>query len=98
MSRVANWWDRLPACRFVSIQAGSLFYVALSVLLLAPSTTLSAAEADFDTKAYLQTHCIRCHGEEEQNADRRFDSLGAELSDHQISRTLAGNPGRRQSR
>jgi len=62
----------------------SLFYVCLSILLLLP-TILLAAEADFDTKAYVQTYCIRCHGVEEQNADRRFDSLEAELSDHQTA-------------
>ncbi len=49
------------------------------------AATLCAAETDFDTKAYLQNHCIRCHGVDEQNADRRFDTLGAELSDHQTA-------------
>ncbi len=52
---------------------------------LTPCATFAAAEADFDTKAYLQNHCIRCHGVDEQNADRRFDTLGAELSDHQTA-------------
>jgi hypothetical protein len=52
--------------------------------VLSPGSTV-AAEADFDTKGYLQNHCIRCHGVEEQNADRRFDSLGAELTDYQIA-------------
>ncbi|MFK8112383.1 MAG: DUF1592 domain-containing protein [Rubripirellula sp.] len=49
------------------------------------ASTVLAAETDFDTKAYVQTHCIRCHGVEEQNADRRFDVLAAELSDHQTA-------------
>lgn len=70
--------------RAKSKQAGGLFYVFLSAWTLAPSTNF-AAEADFDTKTYVQTHCIRCHGEDEQNADRRFDSLGADLSDHQTA-------------
>ncbi|EMB14918.1 DUF1592 domain-containing protein [Rhodopirellula europaea] len=70
--------------RVGSKQAGGLFYVVLSAWALAPSTTL-AVEAKFDTKAYVQTHCIRCHGGEEQNADRRFDRLGAEPSDHQTA-------------
>ncbi|TWU58367.1 DUF1592 domain-containing protein [Rubripirellula reticaptiva] len=58
--------------------------IFLIILLLFPSTCLSA-DNDFDTKAYLRNHCIRCHGVEEQNADRRFDTLQAELSDYQIA-------------
>ena len=48
-------------------------------------STLLAAETDFDTKAYLKNHCIRCHGAEEQNADRQFDSLETEYSDQQTA-------------
>ena len=53
-------------------------------ILLLPLTPFVFAD-EFDTKAYVQNHCIRCHGEEEQNADRRFDRLGPELSDHQTA-------------
>ena len=31
----------------------------------------------------MQTYCLRCHGEDEQNADRRFDFLDDEISDHE---------------
>jgi hypothetical protein len=48
-------------------------------------STLLAAETEFDTKAYLKNHCIRCHGAEEQNADRQFDSLETEYSDQQTA-------------
>ncbi len=56
----------------------------LPLLVLLP-TTLIAAEADFDTIGYLKNHCIRCHGNKEQNADRRFDLLNTELSDQQTA-------------
>jgi hypothetical protein len=32
-------------------------------------------------KAFLQTHCIRCHGAELQKADRRFDNLPDRIVD-----------------
>jgi hypothetical protein len=56
----------------------------LLILLLLPTTSFVFAD-EFDTIAYVQNHCIRCHGEDEQNADRRFDRLGAELSEHQTA-------------
>jgi cytochrome c553 len=84
MSEVINSWNRLPASQFIARQAGRLCYVCLFVLLLLP-TTLFAAEPDFDTMAYVQTYCIRCHNAEEQNADRRFDNLATELSDKETA-------------
>ncbi len=59
--------------------------VCLLIAAFWQGSTLIAADADFDTKAYLQTHCIRCHGNEEQNADRRFDLLKSELLDQQTA-------------
>lgn len=50
-----------------------------------PCTLLCADETELNSLAYVQNHCIRCHGEDEQNADRRFDSLKAELSDRQTA-------------
>ena len=34
-----------------------------------------------DHRAFLDRYCVACHGEDKQKGDRRFDSLGAELSD-----------------
>lgn len=59
--------------------------VCLLVGAMWQGTMLVAAETNFDTKAYLQNHCIRCHNAEEQNADRRFDNLAAELSDKETA-------------
>lgn len=54
-------------------------------ILLVLRATCLADEASFDTTAYLQNHCVRCHGAEEQNADRRFDALGVNFSDPQTA-------------
>ena len=39
----------------------------------------SMACADELTTAFLQKHCIRCHGSKKQKADRRFDTLPAQI-------------------
>ena len=39
----------------------------------------SMAGADEQTSAFLQKHCIRCHGSKKQKADRRFDTLPAQI-------------------
>ncbi len=39
----------------------------------------SMAGADEQTSAFLQKHCIRCHGSEKQKADRRFDTLPEQI-------------------
>ena len=39
----------------------------------------SMACADELTAAFLQKHCIRCHGSKKQKADRRFDTLPAQI-------------------
>ncbi|MEM7386020.1 MAG: DUF1587 domain-containing protein, partial [Verrucomicrobiota bacterium] len=44
-------------------------------------TLLSArAAADFDPATYVQNHCTRCHGNEKQKGDRRFDQLKADFT------------------
>ena len=40
----------------------------------------SIAGADEMTSAFLKKHCIRCHGADKQKADRRFDTLAAQIS------------------
>lgn len=42
-----------------------------------------SASADFQTKVapFLKTYCVRCHGENEQNGERRFDELSPGISD-----------------
>ena len=39
----------------------------------------SIVEADELTKVFLKKHCIRCHGNKEQIADRRFDTLSEQI-------------------
>ena len=54
------------------------FSFFLTVLLLGFATAL--ADADEPTSAFLTKHCIRCHGGQTQNADRRFDTLPKQIS------------------
>lgn len=35
--------------------------------------------AEFNPQAFVQQHCIRCHGTEKQKGDRRFDRLTADF-------------------
>ena len=42
------------------------------VLMFSKNTT----SAEFSPAKFLSTHCIRCHGKDTQEADRRFDGLG----------------------
>lgn len=43
------------------------------------STFSSIASADEVASTFLQKHCFRCHGSEKQKADRRFDTLPAQM-------------------
>ena len=61
----------------------AFFAFAMAFASLVPSSVLHAGEPETKTLAYLQAHCIRCHGKEEQNADRRFDFLSDEIRDHE---------------
>lgn len=36
---------------------------------------------EFDPLAFIEQHCVKCHGEEKQKGDRRFDSLGIDFTD-----------------
>ncbi len=55
------------------------------VAILAPGSSTNAfAEAGrspVDPMAFIQTHCIACHGEEKQKGDRRFDRLTLDFHD-----------------
>ena len=61
----------------------AFFVFAMTFASLVPSSVLHAGEPKIKTLAYLQAHCIRCHGKDEQNADRRFDVLSDEITDHE---------------
>ena len=49
-------------------------------LFLAATLLLSSTLSASDPAVFLQTHCIRCHGEKEQEADRRFDTLSVSIN------------------
>ena len=46
--------------------------------------TVTSAQADTPLQPFLQQHCIRCHGAEEQNGERRFDTLSTEITDSNV--------------
>ncbi len=61
----------------------AFFVFAMTFASLVPASILHADEPETQSLAYVRTHCLRCHGEEEQNADRRFDFLDDKISDHE---------------
>ena len=61
----------------------AFFVFAMTCASLVPASILHADEPETQSLGYVRTHCLRCHGEEEQNADRRFDFLDDEISDHE---------------
>ncbi|XZE56053.1 DUF1592 domain-containing protein [Planctomycetaceae bacterium SH139] len=61
----------------------AFFVFAMSFASLVPASILRADEPETKSLAYVQTHCLRCHGEDEQNADRRFDFVDDEILDHE---------------
>jgi len=50
------------------------------LVLFAVALTHAAAWADDPTTTFLKNHCIRCHGDQTQKADRRFDTLPAKIT------------------
>ncbi|QEG02407.1 hypothetical protein Mal15_65280 [Stieleria maiorica] len=60
-------------------------FVAIGLAIIALKPHVKADDTQIDTLAYVKNHCVRCHGEEEQNADRRFDTLVADLSEKETA-------------
>ena len=54
------------------------------VLLMSAALKLSAADGagqgDRDTTAFIQEHCLRCHGEKKSKGDLRLDKLESDFS------------------
>ena len=63
--------------------ARSLLLAGLVCTLAAMVTTDSHA-AHSQVRRFLQQHCVRCHGAEEQNAERRFDTLAESITDNDV--------------
>ena len=53
------------------------------VLLLTGTIFAKEPASEFEPSAYIQQHCIRCHGPDEEKADRRFDQLSKDLTDEE---------------
>mgnify|MGYP003663022340 CR=1 FL=1 len=57
---------------------------ALAVALIVACCTSNPLLADDVLHLFLQRHCVRCHGAEEQNAERRFDNLDVAITDNDV--------------
>ena len=54
--------------------------ILIATAALLPLASLRAASPLDEIRPFLKKHCYQCHGAEKQENDKRFDSLGAELS------------------
>ena len=55
-----------------------IFLIVIAVLL--PLTSLHAASPLDELRPFLKQHCYKCHGEKKQENEKRFDTLGPDLS------------------
>ncbi|MEE2638988.1 MAG: DUF1592 domain-containing protein [Planctomycetota bacterium] len=53
----------------------------LPVVIWVLGAAWTAVQADEIHLVFLQKHCNRCHGSQQQKADRRFDTLPVEIND-----------------
>ena len=59
----------------------TIFRCACLLLMAIGSVGWADEQAQlFQPTAFLQTHCIRCHGKDRQKADRRFDNLPGQIA------------------
>lgn len=54
--------------------------VALSFLAICCSAAQIEAQPAVNLKPFLKKHCIRCHGQDEESGDRRFDQLSFDFT------------------
>ncbi|MFP6603377.1 MAG: DUF1587 domain-containing protein, partial [Pirellulaceae bacterium] len=58
-----------------------MFRFILCLLVMTLPVTLVGAESPLDAlRPFLKQHCYACHGAKKQENDKRFDSLGTDLS------------------
>ena len=55
--------------------------LAFAILLVASASPAQQALFDDETQAFLKNHCVRCHGESEQEGEFRIDNLGTDFAD-----------------
>ncbi|MFT5467601.1 MAG: hypothetical protein ACI8UO_002707 [Verrucomicrobiales bacterium] len=59
-----------------------VFLLLLSLLGTATAETQPLHEARTELEPFLQTYCIRCHGEEKQKGQVRFDNVSWEITNN----------------
>lgn len=61
-----------------------LSFLAPTALVASASYASVEMAIESEVRPFLETYCYSCHGEEKQKGDRRFDTLGSELSDDNV--------------
>ncbi|QDT11769.1 DUF1592 domain-containing protein [Planctomycetes bacterium K23_9] len=67
MSLAKRWWE-----------VGCIAILAATVSQSAEIVSTEIQSPEISPALFLKTHCVRCHGAKNQEADRRFDGLGDE--------------------
>ncbi|PHS03109.1 MAG: hypothetical protein COA78_19005 [Blastopirellula sp.] len=65
-----------------------MLFLVLCLHLL--SSTLIAEEHEIDPQVFLKTYCYKCHGQETQKGDHRFDTLSTDRIDAKNMGTWQG--------
>ena len=71
-----------PQCRFTALMNVTLF---ISTLLFCTTSFVHAQRVN--PHAFLEEHCLKCHGEEKQKGDRRLDGLTLNFEDRDTAWT-----------
>ncbi|MEQ8785651.1 MAG: DUF1592 domain-containing protein [Pirellulaceae bacterium] len=53
--------------------------IALLLILVSPACVFAAPSFDREVQPFLNTHCVRCHNDEVQEGDFRFDVLSRDV-------------------
>ena len=59
----------------------SITVLSIACLAIGYWSDLEGNASRLEPLAFLQKHCIECHGEEKQKGDRRFDQLTLDFHD-----------------
>ncbi|HIM29068.1 MAG TPA: DUF1592 domain-containing protein, partial [Planctomycetes bacterium] len=64
------------------------FFVAFSLLDVATVHLVNGADFKTTIEPFLKSHCVRCHGLEKQQGDRRFDRLSLDFTNQENGEQL----------
>ncbi|HAB15208.1 MAG TPA: hypothetical protein DCE44_02040, partial [Verrucomicrobiales bacterium] len=76
LGAVAGWWHGRWPDKAISYVIALLHTVPFILLVIASHSSAGAAEP---FEAFLEKHCIRCHGPEKEKGDLRIDQLSRDF-------------------